>query len=489
MPRVTADGNCLYRACSLAVSGSEDSYILLRALTSAELYCHADYYAAHPHFVSSLAKEKTANVMEAMFCISLSHEATDLLPDSSKNCSDCVRLEALRNCQDKRWSPFMCLMALSSVINLPIRSSFYPDTRARYAPNLFNARIFPRQASAGFLSPPINLFWSFIGANRKDMNPMFVTNHVVALFVVKAAHADSCVEKLNPLSSTTNSVFCSFSSSHPSSISNDHQQQSSKDAGRKPKYHQSRIPFPVKHVSDSQKAGKPKDSLSANAKSDEESVDMGTSTLSFQQCHMEKYDIGDFFENADVLPDDVRLDFLENVWKPNYSFQFPTTVIYGKKRKFNVKWLEVFPWLAYSSNVDGVFCLPCVLFGRRVGDNASKLDKLMRAPLVNWSSAIQRFTDHGQNSEIHKTAVATMFKFKQIMKGKGKSILEIQGQIVDGIVSKNRKKIESIAKTVLLCARQNIPLRGHRDDSKYYEGQDCGNFQALLDFRVDSGDE
>ena len=101
--------------------------------------------------------------------------------------------------------------------------------------------------------------------------------------------------------------------------------------------------------------------------------------------------------------------------------------------------------------------------------------------MVNWSSAIQKFRDNGQNSEIHKTAVATMYESKQIMKGKRKSILEIQGQIVDGIVSQNREKVGSTAKTVLLCARQIIPLRGHTDDSKYHEGQDCGNFQALLD--------
>ena len=33
--------------CSLAVTGSEDAYILLRALTSAELYFHVNYFAAN----------------------------------------------------------------------------------------------------------------------------------------------------------------------------------------------------------------------------------------------------------------------------------------------------------------------------------------------------------------------------------------------------------------------------------------------------------
>ena len=36
-----------YMARSLAVSGNEDACILLRALTSAKLYCLADYYAAN----------------------------------------------------------------------------------------------------------------------------------------------------------------------------------------------------------------------------------------------------------------------------------------------------------------------------------------------------------------------------------------------------------------------------------------------------------
>ena len=89
----------------------------------------------------------------------------------------------------------MCLMALSSVINFPI-CSFYPDTKARCVPNLFNAKIFPRQASAGFVSPPMNLFWSLIGANKKDINPMFATNHVVTLFVVQQEHVDSSLEIL-----------------------------------------------------------------------------------------------------------------------------------------------------------------------------------------------------------------------------------------------------------------------------------------------------
>ena len=54
----------------------------------------------------------------------------------------------------------------------------------------------------------------------------------------------------------------------------------------------------------------------------------------------------------------------------------------------------------------------------------------------------------------------------------------MQAQIVE-----NREKMKSIVKTVIFCGQNNIPLRGKRDDSNLH-----GNFQALLEFRIDSDD-
>ena len=112
----------------------------------------------------------------------------------------------------------------------------------------------------------------------------------------------------------------------------------------------------------------------------------------------------------------------------------------------------------------------------------------MKSPLTDWSSACNRFKEHQKHSEIHKTALQSMHTFSNVMKGQLKSIDLIQDELLYKSVEQNRLKLTSIAKTILLCARQNIPLRGHRDDAKYYDTHDCGNFQALLDFRMDSGD-
>ena len=57
----------------------------------------------------------------------------------------------------------------------------------------------------------------------------------------------------------------------------------------------------------------------------------------------------------------------------------------------------------------------------------------------------------------------------------------------------NRQIVKSIIETLILCGRQNIPLRGHRDNLTDIErdpedSSGHGNFWALLKFRNRSGD-
>ena len=62
-------------------------------------------------------------------------------------------------------------------------------------------------------------------------------------------------------------------------------------------------------------------------------------------------------------------------------------------------------------------------------------------------------------------------------------------------IQKNRQILSSIIKCIIFCGRQNIPLRGHRSESSLYSGENNfatsgnpGNFQCLLQFRMDAGD-
>lgn len=66
---------------------------------------------------------------------------------------------------------------------------------------------------------------------------------------------------------------------------------------------------------------------------------------------------------------------------------------------------------------------------------------------------------------------------------------EINQAMADQIAS-NRQILASIIKTILLCGRQNIALRGHRDSAMEKDTfENYGNFWALLQFRVDAGDK
>ena len=61
-------------------------------------------------------------------------------------------------------------------------------------------------------------------------------------------------------------------------------------------------------------------------------------------------------------------------------------------------------------------------------------------------------------------------------------------------VQNNRKKLCSITEITVLCGRQNIALRGHRDNgTDMVEGVQAantnhGNFCTLLNFRILAGD-
>nr|CAI5827617.1 unnamed protein product [Callosobruchus analis] len=63
-------------------------------------------------------------------------------------------------------------------------------------------------------------------------------------------------------------------------------------------------------------------------------------------------------------------------------------------------------------------------------------------------------------------------------------------------IEENRRRLKPIIKTIIFLGRQNIPLRGHRDDGPLFSDVDQdqylnneGNFRELLRFRVDAGDK
>ena len=202
------------------------------------------------------------------------------------------------------------------------------------------------------------------------------------------------------------------------------------------------------------------------------------------------FDIGLVFRTIGRFAAPEKLRFIQSVWKPDQLFVFPQTCeAGGKQRKFRFEWLVRFPWLAYSKYLDGAFCLPCLCFGMEWGKNGNKLNKLFKSPLTFWTTACSRFQSHsvGNFETCHGNSVILMADFMANMTRQQVPINQGLDQIMQDRIAQNREKIKSIVKTVIFCGQNNIPLRGRRDD-KPDDANLQGNFQALLQFRIDSGD-
>ena len=110
--RTTEDGSCLYNACSIALIGDETLSMCLRSFTCCELYLYADSNASHP----------ILNYLESQNFVSNKNNAFVL---EKGNHLTAVYGEAQYIARNFRFSSFLCLLAISSVIGLPIEA-YYP---------------------------------------------------------------------------------------------------------------------------------------------------------------------------------------------------------------------------------------------------------------------------------------------------------------------------------------------------------------------------
>lgn len=127
------------------------------------------------------------------------------------------------------------------------------------------------------------------------------------------------------------------------------------------------------------------------------------------------------------------------------------------------------------------------------------LKTLVKEPLSKFKKAIEELKYH-ESTEYHRFSMENALLFKNTMTsapGPSKKVsLMLDKQKAD-TSEQNRKRLSPIVKTIVFCAQNNLPLRGHRDDgalSSVAEQDDAsrgkqGVFRSLLTFRIDAGDE
>ena len=198
-------------------------------------------------------------------------------------------------------------------------------------------------------------------------------------------------------------------------------------------------------------------------------------------------DIADLAKRRGCLSDKEKYDFYCNNLPPDIDFKFPPV----KGRKFQHKYLRKYSWLVYSRQENGGYCLPCALFAKSTDVRKGKGALVETA--FNTYGKISEVCDNHAERGYHKDAVTDCDAFVALMRGKRESIdIQLRKGARDTIMN-NRKKFHSIIETIVLCGRQNIALRGHRDSATDLEGPQSastnhGNFWALLNFRISAGD-
>ena len=215
------------------------------------------------------------------------------------------------------------------------------------------------------------------------------------------------------------------------------------------------------------------------------------------------------------LSDSVLKQVLTNRWEPikKGDFPFSKSKRQGGKignRYINSDHLRKFKWLGVSKfddpSINGVWCVYCVFFkttdsGGGRGANASrgggqKMGKLVNSPLLDYSDLTGSkgtLTKH-ESSNFHTMCKLKVDEFLQRCKqGSYKDVRNLIDEERKKQCLENREALKPIIETILLCSRQNIAFRGHRDDGPICtDGEEPeindGNFRSLLRYRIRGGD-
>ena len=176
-----------------------------------------------------------------------------------------------------------------------------------------------------------------------------------------------------------------------------------------------------------------------------------------------------------LLPGDISQTPLQGPVQPK-SFKFPASVFGKVHRSFNCNWFDKYMWLEYSILQDAAFCFPCRFFA--VPGKGRTEDTFTSLGYRDWKHATGRsgVLEKHDTSHSHHEATISWQDFKLNIE-KGTGISNVLDSARSARIKENRHYIKTVADILLLCARQNIGLRGHRENE---DAQNKGNFLEIL---------
>ena len=201
-----------------------------------------------------------------------------------------------------------------------------------------------------------------------------------------------------------------------------------------------------------------------------ECVDVG---LFVKDCKSEQ----EVAQKLQELPQEKKYALLTQHKRPPQGFQFPTTFVGGCNRSFRPSWLSDHRWLAYSTQLDGAFCVPCALFNGSGVKGRLQLGKLVTRPFRAWQKMSEKFAEH-QSTKYHQACMELADDLKRRIEHPQQALPVLLDQRRAENIEKNRAIVKSLARAVLFCGRQCIALRGGSEQLD--TPGNPGNFLALV---------
>lgn len=152
--------------------------------------------------------------------------------------------------------------------------------------------------------------------------------------------------------------------------------------------------------------------------------------------------------------------------------------------KFQESWLIHFKWLVYSPSAKGGYCKYCVLFFAKDNSTRTKPGVLVATPFTNFRKATGKdgiLTSH-ETLQYHNDAMMAGSEFKGCLNNPEQTVPFMISASNQSQYEINIHILRSIVDTVMLCGKQNISLRGHRDtfSDDTLTVSNKGNFLAIL---------
>ena len=196
------------------------------------------------------------------------------------------------------------------------------------------------------------------------------------------------------------------------------------------------------------------------------------------------------FSGVSITPNVVRQILEMGPCQPNFDandeFSFPRTHGRGFRREWYFRHLKdekkkvPRKWLIYSPSVDSLFCLSCWLFAKTHHKHYDPTwSTVSGSGFSNWKKATLRIEQH-EKSSIHMEAEGQL-SLTRLRLDKGKAVDAEQVRAYECQVQKNRKVVSRLIDVTLFLAKQNLALRGHRENMRTADTErNDGNFLELV---------